>query len=245
MGLQHRVEVDGDIEPDVGALGWAFTQRTAIVGHGGVDGKQPGPLLKEAIGRVTVGIDRDLGGRHQPALDLIGLEPGFGLEKQRRRAGRNGGCLGGSRHDEVLVRVVEFRVVGGDLVLLFHHAEKVPTGRYDLRFDESFHSGTGGGKGRQEIVGEDVGRVVVGHRPDCHRVRAVARHAHGHRVRTRVAGRCHDNDAGLPRRHDRLVERIVPVMRLRLCRERAVQHPDVVLILVRNHPVDAADDVEV
>ena len=41
-----------------------------------------GALLEDAVGKSLVVLDRGSGGGHQPALDVVGVEAGLGLEQQ-------------------------------------------------------------------------------------------------------------------------------------------------------------------
>ena len=144
------------------------------------------------------------------------------------------------------VDVVVYRALGTrGLGECRHQAPNVAGRGDDIGIDETLEGRSAGRERTQEVVAVVIGREVVRHAADSDDVGTVARYADGHRVGTGVAGRGDDHDSGIPCRHDRLVERVFPVVGERLRRERAVDHPDAVGVLVLDHPVDGADDVEV
>ena len=138
------------------------------------------------------------------------------------RAGDHGGRLRGTGHLEVVGSVVKLGMRGGDLHIDVHDAEHVPARCDDLRLDEAGMRRTGGRERGQHVVGTIAGRVAVAHRPHRDDVGHIARRADGHGIGAGIAGRCHYNYPRSPRFHDRLVQRVVPIMRLRRRAERHI-----------------------
>ncbi len=118
-------------------------------------------------------------------------------------------------------------------------------GRHNFRFNEALDGRTGGGERSQTEVGGIVGCVVVGERADGDHVGDVARNADGHGGRTGVASRGHDDDAGLPCRHHCLIQRIIPVVGLRVGPEGDIDHAYVVLALIGDDPVQSGDHIHI
>ncbi len=120
-----------------------------------------------------------------------------------------------------------------------------PPGADDLRLHEAFERRAGGRERRELVVRAVVRRVVVRERADRDDVRHVARHFDRHRIRARSCPRTRRRRCRPPRSHDRLVQRIIPVIRLRRRPSDRFSTRNVVLLLVRDDPVDALDHVDV
>ncbi len=118
-------------------------------------------------------------------------------------------------------------------------------GRDHLGFHETLERRTRRRERRQTIVGRVIGRVVVRQRTGGDDVRHVAGHVDRHRVGAFIPRRRDHHDPGAPGGHDGLVDRIVPVIGLRLRAEREIQDADVVSRAVRENPVQARDHIGV
>ena len=114
-----------------------------------------------------------------------------------------------------------------------------------LGLDERLEGRARSGPAGQHVVVGVVRAVVVRDRPDRDDVGQVARYADGHGVGPVVAGRGHDHDPGTPGCHDGLVQRIVPVVGLRIGGEREVQYADVEFFLVGHDEIERPDHVQV
>ena len=230
----------GDIETLVGAV-----YRLAV--HRVVGVHDAGALLEDRVGGLAGRLHNRGGRTHQPALDLIGRERRVRLQHQRDRAtdGRSG--LRGPGHREGCTVIgSELRVLQCDRHgLLFHQADHMAARGDDVRLDEALDRGAGRGEGGDAVIGLVAGRKVIRHRADRDHVGRVARHRDRLLSGAGVAGRGHHNDPGLPQFHGRLVDRVVPVVRLGRCAEGKVQYADVVLGLMGENPVHARNHIGV
>ena len=209
----------------------------------GID--KPGPLLKNAVGGLPFKSGRGTRGVHQPVLDPVGSQRRVVLQDQSNDSAHHRCGLRSPRHDEVELIVVELHVLLGNQAIPVHQTEHVATRSHDIRLDEAFIRRTCGGERCQVVVVGILGADCVRHRTNGDHVRNIARHADGHRVGPGVAGRGDDDDTGLPSRHHRLIQRIVPVMRSRRGAEREVENTNAVRVHVVDHELDAANDVEI
>ena len=85
--------------------------------------------------------------------------------------------------------------------------------------------------------------MIIGKCTYSNYIGIVARYADGHRFCATVSCGNYHYNVICPGLHDRLVERVKPVRNFCVRYQREVHHPDVVLILVINHPLDAQNDV--
>ena len=245
MVPQHRAgvmlgagEVLVDIEPEVGATGAGAGDRAR-----GVD--LAGTLLQGTVSEVAGAVDRRVGRVHQLALHLVGGQRRVIVEHQSDDARRHRRRLRGPRHHEVVADLLEHRVGLGEVGDQRHQAEHVAAGSHHIGLDEGLEGRPGGGPRGQVVVARIVGGEGVGEGADGDHVGHVAGYPDRHRLGPAVAGRGHHHDAGLPGRHHRLGQGIVPVPRQGLGADREVHHLDAVGRLVGHQPVDAADDVGV
>ncbi len=184
-------------------------------------------------------------GSHQTQLDLVGGQGGILFKDQGDQAADHGGRLRAAGHDKVIRFDPEVAVAPGQDGLARDLAQQVTARGDQLGLDETLHGWPGGGERSQEVVIQGRGGVVIGQGADRNHIRNVARHADRHGRGTTVAGRGHHHDAGLPGTHHCLVERVIPVVGMRLAAERQVEHPDLVQLAVGDHPIDGADDIQV
>ena len=117
--------------------------------------------------------------------------------------------------------------------------------RDHVRLHEGVQRGAVGREGRDVVVAEVLGSVVIGECTHGDDVGSVAWHADAQRGGTIVARAGDHHDAGLPGRHRRQVERVGPVGREHRSIHRDVEHTDVVRVLVVNNPLNTLDHVGV
>ncbi len=236
--MRRARQVGGHVHPPVGAAALAAVRRVVGV-------HQPGALLEDREGRGAVGGARREGRGHQPAFDVVGGEAGVGLQQQRRHPRNHRRRLRGAGHGEVDPAVVELGVFAGNATAVGHQGHHVSAGGDHFRLDQTLGGGADRGERGQPVVGWVSRRVIVGHRAHGDDVGDVAGYADGHGGGTGIAGRGHHHDPGLPRGHHRLIQRVVPVVRLGRGAEGQVEHSDAVGGLVGHQPVEAADHVGV
>ena len=121
-----------DIETAVGATG-EITFNCA-------EGIHPAcSLLEWAVTQfISVLVNTNQCGGHQPAFDIIRTQPWLVLQQQCNNAAHYRRCLGGTRHGEILSVVIEIRIFIWQVTSIRHVSVQMPTGRHDLRFHESF-----------------------------------------------------------------------------------------------------------
>ena len=108
--------------------------------------------------------------------------------------------------------VLKLRVILRYLIVTLHLRHDVPAGRDDFGLDETLVRRADCRERRKSIVAAVGRRVAVGHCADRDDVGQVAGHADRLGVGAAITGGGDDDDAGLPRGHDRLVQGIVPVV---------------------------------
>ena len=205
---------------------------------------EPGTLLKEAVRGDARRVERRTGRGDQVALDGIGGEIGIRLKHQRddtRRDRSSLRCAG--HHEQRFARCHRTRIDIGEVALIPHRAHHVSARSHQVGLHEAFIRRARRGERGETVVGRQIRRVVVGHRAGGDDVGHIAGHTDRHRGRPAVAGRSDHHDAGLPCRHDGLIEGIVPIIRFRRGAERQVQNANLVLLLVRDDPIETRDDV--
>src|SRR6266545_3066923 len=220
--VQGSVEVLGDVEPAVRAIGVGYADRVVCV-------HQAGSLLKDRVGSAySAPGPGDVGRGHHAALDVVGDEARVGLQHKRRHTGGHRRRLRSAGHHEVLRAVIELGMKYGDYVGAFHDPAQVTAGGDDIRLREALEGRSGSRERSELVVAGCARRIAVGHGPDGDDVRDVAGNAYGHGPGATVAGGDDHDDARLPGLHERLVERILPVPGVDRGAEGAVQDADVV-----------------
>src|SRR2546429_167548 len=121
----------------------------------------------------------------------------------------------------------------------------VASHRHDLRLHKALICGSSRRKLGDSILSRVKWVVIVGDRADRDDVGDVARRIDAQSVRAAVAGRGDHYYPRAPRGHHGLVERIVPVRRVRRSSQGQVQYADAVPETLINDPLDPANDVEV
>ena len=182
----HRAEevlgtgqILSDIEPTVGAAGLGGVDRAV-----GVD--QAGALLVDAVEQV-VAVHRHARRSDQLALELIGRQGRIRLDHQGGDARDHRRGLGGAGHLVIDAAYALARVENVSQAMIRQDAIGVTARGDQLGLEKALDRRTGGGVGRQPVVGTVAGGEVVGHAADGDAVGKVAGHADGHRVRTGIA----------------------------------------------------------
>ncbi len=203
-------------------------------------------LLPDTVGRLA-GVLAELRTRshRQAVLHLVGRQVRVLTEHQGGDAGDHSRRHGGARHFEVMTANLVVGVLAAQVGVLPHQRDDVGAGRDQIGFDKSVQRRAGGGEGRDVVVAEIFGRVVVGEGADGDDVGSVARHPNAERRRATIAGAGDHHDARLPGRHRRQVVRIGPVGRDRHGVHRDVEHADVVRVLVLHDPVNPLKHVRI
>ena len=231
-------KVCSDVESDVGALVICTVEASRNM-------DRPGALLEHAVGCRAIALERATRAAEQFALDVVGKEPRLRLQQQCHRPADYRGRLRCTRHREVRITVVIVRMFARELAICAHQSAHVATRSDKVRLDECLVGRACGRERGQPVVGPVQRRNAVGHCTDGNHVGQVAGHTYGHWCRPVIAGRCHYDDAVLPGSHNCLVQRIIPVIRLRRRAEREVEHADAVCILVFQNPVQPTNDIQV
>ncbi len=133
----------------------------------------------------------------------------------------------------------------GDQTTVAHQSDNMTSWGNQIRFDETFHRGSGGRKRSQLVICWIIGGIVVAHGTNGDDIGQVTRHTNGHGIRTGIACRSHHHDAGSPGCHYRLIQRIIPIIGLGRRAKREIEDPDVVDFLITDQPVDATNDIRI
>ncbi len=136
-------------------------------------------------------------------------------------------------------------MVLGEFGTLLHNTSDMPPRCNQVRFQVAFKRRSNRRESCEFVITGIIRSVTVCHRTNGHYVGHVARHTNAERIRTAVACRCDNHNACLPCLHDRYVDRVIPVVRLRRTRERQIEYANVVFILIFNDVRNAANHIHV